>query len=244
VEMNTGAIPRHEKPSAEAQIQALTMSILTTGWKPDVDAFVPLPGLGHQDRVSVPVQLYNRSSARFLIIGGAHNDELTYEELNVHTLRREPYGLTRTDGIITKAVTTNTYTQIDWVMDQVLKYDITSIALFTSPYHLLRSLGTAIAALDRKHMPWIPIVPISVGELDSEVPEMIQKGHLTTGHDMVAGENKRFLTYTKKRPVSTDGTMPNVALKLEPAHVASYRTIRDYMSWMRSEHATTILAAA
>ena len=203
----------------------LNLSILTKRWSWDVEAFAPLPGLGHEDRIRVAVKAYNQSNASYLILGGANSEEKTYENLNVHTLRAPAYGLKRADGVITKAVNRDTLDLIDWVMEQVRNNNVRSLAIFTSPYHLLRSFGTAIRALDRHHMDPIPIIPISVGSLDDIVPESLRTGTVKSGHDMVAGEVLRFQKYSQQ------------------GDVADYEQILSYMTWMRSEHPAMQLAA-
>jgi len=228
MELETNAIPRARDHDDTSRMVALTTAILTTDWNLDVEAFAPLPGLGHLDRIRVPIQRYNESmSASYLLLGGAATKERTYEDLNVHSLQHPNYGLVRTDGVITEATTDNTAHQINWVMDRVQEHGIRSLAIFTSPYHLLRAFGTTIRIMQQRQMGWIPIVPISVGSLDDLVPELCDDKQLTSGFHMVAGEVERFHTYSRKRKPD----------------VANYSQILDFMSWMRVEHPTMQRAA-
>lgn len=229
MELTTNAIPRlAAEVSQEAQLQALNMSILTTRWKPtEVEAFAPLSGQDDLERFTYPISLYNRRGTRYLIVARALHDETNFHPLDIPGLRRH-CGLKRTTGVISTICCNNTADQLQWVMMRCNQLQVEGLAIFTSPYHILRSLGTAIKAMETLGMPRIPILPISVGELDKPVPEMVRKGMPVTGADMVPNEIERFFRYSKAR-LDADGN-------IVPPDVASIEEIKSFLKWMRSEH--------
>lgn len=221
---STGAISRLIPQNDTSRIVTLTQLVLDDNWRLEiVDALIALPGMGEHDRISVPAQLYNESKARHLIVGGAHTVEHTYVEHTQHSMRQAPYGLRRPDGILAKATCVRTIDQIDWSMLQAQEHEVTSVAIFTHPYHLLRAFGTAIKSLERLGVDRIPIIPVAVGSPFDPVPELFETGE--HGYDMVAAETKGYFDY-----VAT-------------GMVASYEEILDFMLWMRTEHKDLVISA-
>lgn len=182
----------------------------------EVEALSPLPGLG-EPRIAPAVKAFEQSkTAKYLLIGGAHTKELTYEDLSMASLRRN-YGLRRRKGVLVEHTTDHTAEQVDWVMQQTRDLEVSSLAIFTSPYHLLRAFATAIKSMNKLEMNWIPIIPIWTGCLLDRVPEHASFGWNTTGADLVAGEVDRF-----------NGRYPG--------DVASYEETMAYLRWLHEHH--------
>lgn len=226
--LSTNAIPRvADEVDDNAMVMSLTMRVLTTKWKPSaVDAIAPLSGQDDLKRFKEPIKIFNRSAAKFLIVGRAKKDEETFHPLHQAGLVRH-CGLRRLDGFITTDHLDNTGDQVQWVMKTADLLQVESLALFTSPYHIFRAFGTAIQTLGEDESNWIPILPIFTGELDDPVPELVKQGLPYYGYDMVANEIKRYFTYSDKARINPATGKPDVA---------SLNRIDRFLNWMRNTH--------
>ncbi|GAC1371850.1 MAG: hypothetical protein NVSMB39_5930 [Candidatus Saccharimonadales bacterium] len=226
---STNAIPRVSEPTRESQYTALTMEILLTKWNvAAVDAIAPLSGMDDLERFEFPIEeYYNQNVGCWLIVGRAVHDEISFHALDLIGLQ-EHCGLTRTEGVVTEISATNTANQIDWVMKQAYARGATSIALCSSPYHIVRCFATAIQWFHKNpKLGPIPVVPMWAGSLNKLVPEMAKKGEQVTGHQMVAGEILRFFKYSSE--------LDDFGNPQEP-DVANYDKVMKYMEWMRLKH--------
>ena len=210
---------RIDPQTDSSRIVALHEALLSfsTAAASKVEAHAPLPGLG-EPRIQAAVANFNRSkAAKCLLVAGAHRKELTCEVVTIESLRRDGLRLSKNKAVLIEKHTENTAEQIIWVMEWAKALGVKSLALYTSPYHLLRAYATAIKAMAKLQMEWIPIVPVSTGWLLNPVPEYAAMGVHKTGADMVPGELDRF-----------NGRYPE--------DVATYGETMEYLRWLGREH--------
>lgn len=178
-----------------------------------VDAVAVLPGLGERWRIDDATAAYdNNPQARHLLVAGINDTEATFEQPTA-SLLRDVYGMQREDGIRIQQGAQHTGEQAEWLAETVETEGIDSMALFVSPYHLLRGSLTVMKALiKRKRIPLIPMpvhIPPSVN-----IPEMTAKGKPTDAWGMLPAETGRIPGYQEKGDVATADEL------------------RDYINWM------------
>lgn len=184
-----------------------------------VDAVVVLPGLGEDWRLIDGIHAWNGSSlARHLMIAGIFDGEKTKVQPTVEYLSGKPFNLERAEGVLIQPHAHHTKEQAEWVVENVRKHGISSIALFVSPYHLLRAYCTVLKAfIKADHQVAIIPMPVAVSP-STQIPEV--------GVDawtMSSGEVERIIKYQK---------LDDVATKDE---------LKDYLAWLCSQ---PIMAAA
>ena len=233
---STNAIPRVSEVTPESQLQTLTMRIFDTKWNMSaVDAIAPLSGQDDLTRFEEPLdRFWNKGFGKMLLVSRAAKDEVYFHRLDLIGLQ-EHCGLTRLDGVVTEISSTHTANQIDWVMRQAYDRGATSVALCSSPYHIVRCFATAIQWFYR-HPEYdrIPIVPMWTGSLEMLVPEMARNGAEVHGYDMVAGEILRFFKYSSELDDHGNPQEPDVA---------NYAKVMKYLDWMRLKHPDMYLDA-
>lgn len=118
------------------------------------DALVAWGGMGENDRIIQPIKIWEsgQSAARFLLISSDNPLEEAPVRLDLARLRREPYNLTKLANVITQSENKEecTITQAFWTVDQIISRRITSLALFTAPYHLPRAFLSLLKALNNR----------------------------------------------------------------------------------------------
>lgn len=175
------------------------------------DAIVVLPGLGEMWRLTDAIRAWehNAPAARYLLITGHNQREKTWVHFTLDNLN-----LKRRDGVYIEAHAEHTKEQAEWIIGKVQDLKISSLALFVSPYHLLRAYCTILRTFIRLDVPNVPMIPIPVAiSPDTTIPEIN-----VDAWEMVKGEVKRLIAYQEKDDVAT------------------YRELRDYLSWLWKHH--------
>lgn len=180
----------------------LTIPDVTT----KVDAFVVFPGMGEDERVRSAVinwQLSMIASVdtlhRFLIIAGHNHNEKTTKILTLDVLEKPPFNLKRLNGVIIEDGVSNTKKQAEQVLKRVKQYNLESLALFASPFHLIRAYLTLLKTLLKAGLEKVAIIP---GQVFKSPHSMIPEFN-TTAWEAVAGEVARIKKYQAKGDVAT-----------------------------------------
>ena len=176
-----------------------------------VDGMAVMPGLGEVWRLADAVKAWERSkTARSLIVASTYREEKTQIQPTLENMSQPPVNLRKTEGVHIQDHAHHTKEQVDWLVGKVAELELKSLALFVSPFHMLRAYCTLLKAFDRAQQPMIPIIPMLVAVApDTVIPE--------TGVDawgMVAGEIKRIAVYQ------------------DQGDVATYEELRDYLTWL------------
>ncbi len=178
-----------------------------------VDALAVVTGQGEEWRLIQAIRRWEANrELRHLLVANGNPAERTYAEITPTYLRG--LGLRRVDGVRVQAEPApNTGLQAAWIVDEVDRQGVASLALAVSPYHLGRAYLTVLKAFDRRgvRLPVIP-VPVAVAP-DAPVPETG-----ATAYDLVPGEVTRILRY------------------LERDWVATPEELRQYLRWLWSRH--------
>lgn len=177
-----------------------------------VDALVTFPGLGEWWRVREAIRWWQREdvAARFLLITGHNTRERTSVILDQQRLRQPPFSLERVEGVYFAIHAEHTREQAEWVVDQTRQLGIVSLALFVSPYHLVRAYLTLLKAyLKRGGSPLVMIpAPVSIPP-STLIPETA-----VDAWAMVSGEVGRIVKYQRK------------------GDVATLQELQDYLNWL------------
>lgn len=183
------------------------------------DALVIFPGLGETQRVSEAIHWWQEQeiATRFLLVAGHNTKERTSQVLDIDRLRQAPFFLQRTENVYCEIHADHTKAQADWVAKKVQTLRITSVALFVSPYHLLRAFLTLLKSFVQCEsvIPIIP-VPVSVG-LHTPVPEFDN----VEMWKMIAGEVRRIQDYQLK------------------GDVAGFSELNQYLEWLWKQNILT-----
>lgn len=174
-----------------------------------VDAVAVLPGLGERWRLDDATGAYdNNPQARRLLVAGINPHEETFEQPTSELLH-DVFGMQRTDGIRIQNGARNTPDQTEWIADTVEAEGIESMALYVSPYHLLRGSLTLMKSFIKRNKQ-IPIIPVPVHVAPSiTIPEMAAKGTPLDAHGMLPAETKRITTYQAGGDVATAAELRN-----------------------------------
>jgi len=139
---------RINKLGSKEEILALAMFIysIPRGLADRADALVAYSGMGEDERIIEPIKIWQskKAPARFLLLPGHNQDEKTWVSMDKNTLSRPPYSLKNYDGVLMQTHSKNTKTQAEWVYEQAIKNNISSIAVFDTPFHLLRAYLTLL----------------------------------------------------------------------------------------------------
>lgn len=185
-----------------------------------VDALVVPTGQGEDWRLTHAIRHWEANPRlRHLLVANGNPAEQTYVGLTLNHLR--DLGLRRGDGVHLQAEPApNTGLQAAWIVDQVRAYDITSLALVVSPYHLARVYLTVLKVLTGSGLR-LPLIPLPVAvPPDRPVPETG-----ATGYDLVPGEVRRILAYT------------------DEGWLATPEELQQYLRWLWTEHPSLLSAA-
>jgi hypothetical protein len=180
----------------------------------EADSLAVYPGLGELWRPQHAVEDWQHpdTKAQHLFVAGTNPKERTQPLLTLEELAKAPINLTRNEGVRTQVEADNTPHQANWLADQVEDTGVESLALYVSPYHLVRAFCTTLATFKRRGIE-IPMVPVPVRvHPDTKVPE--------ADADAVAmfyGEAKRIAAYQPK------------------GDVATLEQLREYLSWARRQ---------
>lgn len=165
----------------------------------DVDAIAVQPGLGENWRIIDAVEAWNESaSAKRLLIAGLYDGETTKVLPTIENLSRPPFNLRRTEGVHIQASADHTRAQAEWLAKQVRENGVGSLALFVSPYHLLRAYCTVLKTFTKAGLR-IPIVPMPV----AVAPTAIVPETGVNAWEMSPGEKERIFKYQELGDVAT-----------------------------------------
>lgn len=194
---------RIEHQDSRSEMVSLAMGVLSMPRPIDrVEAFLAFPGEGESWRLTHPIDQWNNGtsiSGSFLIAG--HNTrEMTSETLDVTRLQRDPYNLKRLRGVHVCLHAEHSKEQTEWVSKKIEELCIRSIALFVTPYHLLRIYLTLLKSLivhgQDKDVQMIPApIPIPLTEISPE--------NSVAMWDLIPGEVNRIEKYQATGDVAT-----------------------------------------
>jgi len=195
-----------------SRIAAMAMLVYSLPPVPThVDALVVFHGLGEHWRIQHALHWWHHPAftGRFLLIAGCNAQETTAEAMTIDRLRQAPFHVQRLEGVRTKPHALHTQDQAEWIGDCVAACGVTSLALFASPYHILRAYLTLLKTLlKRQHrLPLLPMpTPMPPAQL---VPE-----YGVPGWAMIPGEIHRIHAYQAE------------------GNVATLEELRDYLHWV------------
>jgi hypothetical protein len=183
---------------ATMAIAVLSLSRVTT----KVDGILVLPGQGEYGRLRSAIAAWEANpQIRLLLVAGHTRTEPQYEEFTLDRLA--DFGLTRREGVVIQAEARNTPAQADWMTAQVKSLGISSLALFVTPYHLLRGYLTMVQGFNRHHLRPVPIIPWPVEHsLDTPSPQ-----NRVSYWDLIPGELERIIEYQAKGDVATKAAL-------------------------------------
>jgi hypothetical protein len=148
----------------------------------------------------------------FLIAGYFDEREKKDPESALGLLKKPPFSLVSTDSIHIKMDTGNTKEQAEWVAEMVREFDIKSLALYVSHYHLVRAFRALLREFIKRGMPWISLIPVPV----TISPEVRIPGSNVSAWALVPGEQVRIERYQGTGDVATPGE------------------VREYLDWFWS----------
>jgi hypothetical protein len=175
-----------------------------------VDAIAVLPGLGESWRIIDGVQAFNdNSSAQHLFIAGINDIEKTKVQPTLKNLSMPPFNLIRTENVHIQENAAHTKAQAEWLVEQVRANSVKSLALFVSPYHLLRAYCTVLKAFTKAGIT-IPLIPMPVAVNPATIIPETEVDAWT----MSNGEKERIIKYQALDDVAT------------------HQELKDFMAWL------------
>ena len=185
-----------------SELFSIATFVLTIPWLISrAEALVVFPGMGEDWRVTMAKRWWSQENtpARFLIIAGHNHNEKTTKILTPEVLRRPPFNLEKLEGVLIEGEVSNTKEQTLQVLARVREFNLKSLALFTSPYHLPRAYLTLLKTFLKANSPKIAIIPAPVMiSPNIEIPEL-----RTSAWEAIAGEARRIKEYQAKGDVAT-----------------------------------------
>lgn len=166
-----------------------------------VAALVVVNGQGELVRTAQVVAEWNQgSSAEHLIITGAGIGEKTCRSFDTNDLVQN-FGLTRTDNVHVQGYPVpNTLDHGRWVVEQLERLGVTSVAVYATLYHLPRVFLTLIRYLKNRGLERQVVLyprPIQCSPWETS-PE--------TGHtllDLIPGEVERIVKYGSRGDIAS-----------------------------------------
>lgn len=178
----------------------------------EVDALCTFTGQGEDVRIVQPAQMYwehPQTKNRFFLIPGHHKAERHWRDMTPEVLAGEPFNFTKLEGVMVTPPLVTTKDQAEWIVARIQESGITSLAVVSSPFHLLRAYLTVLGQMKAAGIR-IPAIPIPVYVAPhSTVPEQGVEAW-----ELVQGEAERIAAYQKK------------------GDVASYNDLREYLRWL------------
>ncbi|HSW81522.1 MAG TPA: hypothetical protein VLG40_03935 [Candidatus Saccharimonas sp.] len=177
-----------------------------------VDAIAVLPGQGEEFRVIRVAQAFEQHpTARHFFITGSNPIERTWRDYNNHAvLTAPPFNLSSMTGVIPQPTAEHTKEQMDWLVNLIEPFGITSLALYVTNYHCYRAFCTLLAAFRRNKVEWIPIIPVPLWA----PPNGIVPEENFSFWAAAAGEAARIFKYRKMGDVATN------------------KELREYLEWL------------
>jgi len=206
------ALSRVVESDPVSEVVAMTMMIYSIPrLEEKCDALCVFPGMNEHWRVAQAVKLWEKGAGRYLLIANGIESREKYVDLTVPSLKNPPYGLTREREVIVSLLNPwYANDQANWTMEQIKKFNVSSIALFVSPYHLLRAYLTLLKSMFKSGELFIPLIPVPVAvSPDTKIPESE-----INAWDSVPGELARLPRYQAK------------------GDVATFQELKYYLSWL------------
>lgn len=196
-------IERVEDRTEASEIAAMIMIYYSIPCLENMDALVVFPGLGETWREFEASKYWNMGFGKYFLVAGVYGkDEKRYVKQGLKDVKRK-------EGFYKQAHADNTRHQAEWVSDKVDELGIKTIALYVSPYHLMRASLTLIKIM-RAREKGILIIPRPVNIPPSKIIPCVGK----SAWDLVAGELKRIKAYQQK------------------GDVATFDEIKEYIEWL------------
>lgn len=209
-------IPRERQLKEEGNLMSLAVLSLTLPQiAPELDALCLFTGMGEDERAIQPIKRYweaTDSKNRILLVPGYNEKEKTWREFSMETLSRPPFDLKRTKDVHVEIHMGTTKDQAEWTVKKIQELSITSCGIVSTPFHLLRSYATTLAAMLRSGIK-IPIFPVAIFiPPEKTVPEAG-----VPAWDLFQGEAERILKYQEK------------------GDVISHEDFKKYIDWLWQE---------
>ncbi len=188
-------------PITESELyQMATMVLTLPRYEFDCEALAVYCGMGEAERIVEAIRVWHshRSCSRVLLIAEQYHENLPYTHLSAQMLMKDPFCLKRLEGVTFTLSTPNTFEQAKWVIDQVMKKKISSLAVFTSPFHVLRVFCTTVKCLMDSRYGFIPIIPVPVPVSPNKITETD-----LDAWQLARQEMERICSYQAKGDVAT-----------------------------------------
>lgn len=209
----------------ESEFYALTtlMYGISSAAVTEVDALIVWPGIVLEAAAKHAIRLWNMGIGKYLLIAGYHESDIAEEYFNIDNLTKK-FNITRKTGLVRSQVyAAHSAIQAAWVATQVQELGVSSVALCTPQFHLLRAYLTTLEALRRLGIK-IPIIPIWPLMSPFEVCVLNQapggKRDKTVLDVIHAEVNPRMISYQRPKE---DGS---------PGDVATYAVFIEYLRWL------------
>ena len=180
----------------------------------EVDALVVFPGLGEDWRIVEAIRVWNkwvqegRAGDKYFLLAGQNQNEKTWKRPDL--ARLEGFGMLHAgrSNVRIQEHADNTVGQVNFIVGRLDEEEIRSLALFVSPYHLLRAYLTLLRGVQK----WLGASDRSSGDTHPPVV-MIPVPTVTPPYvvspevgrrcwDLVAGEYRRIQVYQEKGDVA------------------------------------------
>ena len=178
----------------------------------EVDALCTFTGQGEDMRIIQPARAYwenKKTKNRIFLVPGYYENENTWKEMTQETLSKKPFEVKRLQGLHVAPRFTTTKDQAEWAVRKVDELAISSCAVLSTPFHLVRAYTTMLACMHAANLK-IPIIPVPIYVAPSTV---IPETGLVAW-DMLQGEAERISAYQGK------------------GDVLSYEKFREYIDWL------------
>lgn len=202
------SIPRVVTAHASTELAAMAIMLYSIPRPKEslaCEAFLVYPGMGETWRLEHAIRAWQDHNlldyTKYLLIAGTEwrKEKTAVRPPIVKNLRKHPYYLTKTRGVHAQNHARHTKDQAEWVVKKVQELKIQSLALYVSPYHLLRAYLTLIKTFINQKVRWIPVIPVPVKISPAEIiPET-----KTDAWGMVQAEMNRIKIYQKQGDVAT-----------------------------------------
>lgn len=203
-------VPRIVNEDENTQLYTATHLILSVPFNKVVDSIAVMPGLGEHQRVITAIELWQTNEKyKHLFVSGTYKEEREQPQLTLDLLQEEPFNLKRLKGAFAQVEALHTREQADWIVKQIITYDVKSLAVVVSHWHITRAYRTLLKSMLDSGIR-IPLYPVVVSSSPTQiVPEFGQ-----TVSKMSAGEVERNKKYA------------------ENGQIATYNELIEYLDWL------------
>lgn len=188
-------------PVTDVAAMAMMLYSFPTSRVEHIEALAVFPGQGEHWRVISAVKAWDEEifGAFSFLVAGDNPQEQTRIPLTLDALRKPPFDLKDdTDGRICCQVDAqHTREQAEFIRMKTEEVRIWSIALFVSPYHLLRAYCTLLKVYDGTEAPLIYPMPVPVP------PSQTTPETSLSSWELAPGEVRRIIEYQNKGHVAS-----------------------------------------